>query len=393
MNPRQPRITPYQLDLWSSNMADLYNSLEGEIIRIIIKRLNRGSKDITEWQAQKLYELRLFNREVTKLLSKVTDVAEPEIKRMFEEAGKEIVQDVDKAMSMSYPTKPMPNNLDNIMTAYYNQAWSEIDNYVNQTLITTNYGVGTAQRAYQNVLNQTTAMFNTGLYTFEQSLERSITELAQKGIKSTMIDKGGHTWSLEGYTRTVLKSTLGNTYNQLRTERMAEYGVNTVLVTSHIGARKQCSKIQGHVVDLRKPSEIPEGSEYKSIYDPLWGAEYGAPGGHRGVNCRHLHIPFVPGVNTNNQPRYDSELNQEVAKARDTQRRIEREIVKYKKNLMVAEHLGSDKADYWKMMVRRRQEAMRKHLSDNGEYLSRNYKREKVYTPLDTLLKDFSYKK
>src|SRR5690606_36985481 len=139
----------------------------------------------------------------------------------------------------------------------------------------------------------------------------------------------------------VLKSTLGNTYNELRKDRMAEYGVHTVVVTSHVGARKQCSKIQGHVVDLRFPSEIPPDSEYKSIYDPSWGAEYGTAGGHRGVNCQHLHIPFIPGVNTNNQPKYDSELNREVAKARDTQRRLEREIVKYKKNLMVAEHLGS----------------------------------------------------
>lgn len=385
----KPKITPFQLDLWSGNMSELYQSLEGEIIRIIIKRLNSGYNDIAYWQAEKLADLRLFNREVAKLLAEVTNVAEPEILRMFEEAGKGIVQDVDKAMP--YDPKPMPTDLDNVMRAYHNQVWSEIDNYVNQTLITTVYGVGTAQRAYQNVLNQTSAMFNTGLYTFEQSLERAITDLAQKGIRTILTDRGGNTWSLEGYVRTVLKSTLGNTYNELRTERMSEYGVHTVLVTSHAGARHQCSKIQGNVVDLRPVSEIPEDSEYKSIYDPVWDADYGLPGGHRGVNCRHLHIPFVPGVNTNNQPHFDEELNEKVAKARDTQRRIEREIVKYKKNLMVAEELKSGNADHWRMMVRRRQAAMREHLSSNGDYLRRNYKRERVYTPLDSLLKDFTY--
>jgi len=60
---------------------------------------------------------------------------------------------------------------------------------------------------------------------------------------------------------------------------------------------------------------------------------------------------------------------------------------------MVSEELGSDKADYWRMMVGRRQKAMREHLRENGEYLSRNYKREKVYIPLNTLLKDYSYKR
>lgn len=389
MDPKRPKITPDQLDLWSSNMSELYNALEGEIIRIIIKRLKRGYDDITQWQAQKLAELRLFNNEVTKLLSRVTNVAEPEIRRMFEETGVAIVQDVDD--SMPYQNQPVPENLNSVMEAYHDQAWGDIENYVNQTLITTNYGLGTAQRAYQTVLNRTSAMFNTGIYSFEQSLERAITELAQKGISSGMTDRGNHTWSLEGYVRTVLKSTLGNTYDTLRKDRMAEYNVHTVIVTSHPGARKQCSIIQGNVVDLRRPSEIPEDSPYKSIYDPSWGAEYGTAGGHRGVNCRHSHFTFIPGVNTNNQPKYSAELNERIANARDKQRRIEREIVKYKKNLLVAEELGSDNAGHWRRMIRRRQKVMRDHLSENGEYLRRNYRRERVYTPLDTLLKDFTY--
>lgn len=386
----KPRITPHQLDLWSGNMSELYQSLEGEIIKIIIKHLKGGSDDITRWQAQKLADLRLFNSEVTKLLAEVTNVAESEIRRMFEETGIALVEDIDRAMP--FDKLPPPNNLDNVMRGYFNQSWSEIDNYVNQTLVTTNYGQGTATKAFTDVLNRTSAAFNTGLYTLEQSVERSVMQLAQEGIKSTFIDKGGHTWSLERYTRTVLKSTLGNTYDQVRKERMADYGVHTVLVTSHAGARKQCSAIQGNVVDLRYPHEIPADSEYRSIYDPWWGAEYGSAGGHMGVNCKHNHIPFIPGVNTNNQPQFDADLNREVAEARDKQRRIEREIVKYKKNLMVAEELGSENASYWRSMVSRRQKAMRNHLKDNGEYLSRNYKRERVYTPLETLLKDFDYK-
>lgn len=332
----KPKVTPYQLDIWSSNMAELYNSLEGEIIRIIIKRLNRGHDDILQWQAEKLQELRLFNSDVTRLLSEVIKVAESEIKRMLEDTGVRIIKDVDNAMP--YDIKSIPNNIDQVMRGYYN------------------------------------------------------TELAQKGIDSVLVDSRGRRWNIEGYVRNLLKSTLGNTYDEVRKERMADYDVHTVVVTSHAGAREACSRIQGNVVDLRRPEELPHDWPYKSIYDPYWQAEYGTPGGHRGINCRHLHIPFIPSVNTNNQSKFDSELNKRVAKARDKQRRIEREIVKYKKNHMVAKELGSDKADYWKMMVGRRQKAMREHLKENGDYLSRNYKREKVYIPLDTLLKDFSYR-
>lgn len=381
-------ITPHQLDLWSSNMSHLYQSLEGELIRIIAKRLKNGNENILDWQREKLQELHLFNKETAKVISQVTGIAESEIERMFESTGQKIVKDIDK--ELPYDPKPMPTDLDNIMKAYHDQVWSDINNYVNQTLLSTNFGYGTAtSQMYNEIINKTVAAFNSGLFTFDEALERTIQSWAQKGIKSTFVDKGGHTWSLERYVRTVLKSTLGNTYDKLRKDRMSEYDVHTVLVTSHMGARKACSKIQGHVADLRE--SVSSNEKYKSIYDPYWQAEYGTAGGHRGVNCNHLHIPFIPGVNMNNQPIVDTKENEKVAQLTKRQRQLERQIVKFKKNQMVSEALGqTDNAEQWQQKVRANQAKLRE-LVDSNEYLGRNYAHEKVYTPVNTLLKDFRY--
>ncbi|EGO7909069.1 capsid protein [Enterococcus faecalis] len=381
-------ITPHQLDLWSSNMSHLYQSLEGELIRIIAKRLKNGNENILDWQREKLQELHLFNKETAKVISQVTGIAESEIERMFESTGQKIVKDLDK--ELPYDPKPMPTDLDNIMKAYHDQVWSDINNYVNQTLLSTNFGYGTAtSQMYNEIINKTVAAFISGLFTFDEALERTIQSWAQKGIKSTFVDKGGHTWSLERYVRTVLKSTLGNTYDKLRKDRMSEYDVHTVLVTSHMGARKACSKIQGHVADLRE--SVSSNEKYKSIYDPYWGAEYGTAGGHRGINCNHLHIPFIPGINTNNQPKIDAKENEKVAELTKRQRQLERQVVKFKKNQMVSEALDhTDNAKQWKQKVRANQAKLRE-LVDSNEYLGRNYAREKVYTPVNTLLKDFRY--
>ncbi|WP_430830907.1 phage minor capsid protein [Enterococcus faecalis] len=381
-------ITPHQLDLWSSNMSHLYQSLEGELIRIIAKRLKNGNENILDWQREKLQELHLFNKETAKVISQVTGIAESEIERMFESTGQKIVKDIDK--ELPYDPKPMPTDLDNIMKAYHDQVWSDINNYVNQTLLSTNFGYGTAtSQMYNEIINKTVAAFNSGLFTFDEALERTIQSWAQKGIKSTFVDKGGHTWSLERYVRTVLKSTLGNTYDKLRKDRMSEYDVHTVLVTSHMGARKACSKIQGHVADLRE--SVSSNEKYKSIYDPYWGAEYGTAGGHRGINCNHLHIPFIPGINTNNQPKIDAKENEKVAELTKRQRQLERQVVKFKKNQMVSEALDhTDNAKQWKQKVRANQAKLRE-LVDSNEYLGRNYAREKVYTPVNTLLTDFRY--
>ncbi|PQW07926.1 capsid protein [Enterococcus faecalis] len=381
-------ITPHQLDLWSSNMSHLYQSLEGELIRIIAKRLKNGNENILDWQREKLQELHLFNKETAKVISQVTGIAESEIERMFESTGQKIVKDIDK--ELPYDPKPMPTDLDNIMKAYHDQVWSDINNYVNRTLLSTNFGYGTAtSQMYNEIINKTVAAFNSRLFTFDEALERTIQSWAQKGIKSTFVDKGGHTWSLERYVRTVLKSTLGNTYDKLRKDRMSEYDVHTVLVTSHMGARKACSKIQGHVADLRE--SVSSNEKYKSIYDPYWGAEYGTAGGHRGINCNHLHIPFIPGINTNNQPKIDAKENEKVAELTKRQRQLERQVVKFKKNQMVSEALDhTDNAKQWQQKVRANQAKLRE-LVDSNEYLGRNYAREKVYTPVNTLLKDFRY--
>lgn len=383
-------ITPHQLDLWSSNMAHLYQSLEGELIRLLAKRLNTGHENILDWQREKLQELHLFNKDAIKVISQITGIAESEVTRMFESSGEKIVRDIDK--QMPYDPHPLPNDLDNIMRAYHDQVWSDLNNYVNQTLLSTNHGYGTATtQMFNEIVNKTTAAFNSGLFTFDQALERTIQQWAQKGIRSSFVDKGGHTWSLERYARTVLKSTLGNTYDKLRKDRMAEYGVHTVVVTSHMGARPACSLIQGNVVDLRQMAELPAGWEYRSIYDPYWQAAYETAGGHRGVNCRHLHIPFIPGVNTNNQPKYDPKENAKVAALNKRQRELERRVVKFKKNQMVSDALGqTDNAKAWGRKIRATQGALRQLVNSN-EYLSRNYSREKVYTPINTLLKDFRY--
>lgn len=381
-------VTPYQLDLYSSNMAHLYQSLEYELIKLIVKRLNNGADDILEWQRTKLQELNLFNRETAQYISKVTKVSEEQISKMFESTGEKIVKDIDSAVP--YEPKPLPNNLDNIMRAYFDQAWSDIDNAVNQTLLSTNYGASTAiTQMYNEIINKTAASFNTGIFTFEQALERTIQQWAQNGIKSTFVDKGGHTWSQERYVRTVLKSTLGNTYDTLRKDRMAEYDLHTVLVTSHIGARQECSLIQGNVVDLRR--DVPPDSEYRSIYDPYWRAAYGTKGGHRGINCGHPHVVFIPGANTNNQPKFDQKENKKVAELTQKQRRYERAIVKFKKNKAVAEVMGNENSvKEINKNIRRTQKVIR-DLVDSNENLSRNYARERVYTPLDTLLEDFKY--
>ena len=277
---RKPKITPRQLDLWTYEMGNIYNALEGEIIKLIIERLNKGHDNILSWQADRLSELGLFNSDVAELVAETTGIAKDRMIEIFNDVGHGAIDSIDS--SVTGQVMDVPTNLDNVMRGYAEQAWRGIDNLVNESLISQTYGQSSAQQAYLQTLNETQAMFNTGMYTFEQSLERAIREMAHQGISSTVSNASGQTWNIEGHVRNILKTNLKDTYTAVTHSRMGDYGIHTVSVSSHAGSRDKCSKIQGNVVDLRPMHEIPANSKYRSIYDPYWEADYLAPDGHHG---------------------------------------------------------------------------------------------------------------
>src|SRR5690606_22561649 len=115
--------------------------------------------------------------------------------------------------------------------SYVRQTFRELDNFVNQTLITTNYGEGTVTRMYRRIVEETTGKVLAGLKTTNQAIAETVIEWSRKGIDTAFVDRGGNVWTLERYAETVIRSTVNRTYNELRMSRMEEYGIDLVLVS------------------------------------------------------------------------------------------------------------------------------------------------------------------
>lgn len=372
----RPKITPEQLNMYTEPIIDIYRKLEEDVFLMIAKRL-RTSDDITsdnvlQWQMDKLMQLRLLNEDTIKALARTTGIAEREIRQVIKDAGLATIDSVDHELKDVYPKKPVPSNIDRVLESYVNQTFREFDNYVNQTLITSTFGNGTIARTYQRIVEETTAKMLTGTKNINQVITETIVRWQEKGLASGFVDKGGRVWSVENYARTTITSTVNRAYNDLRMSRMDEYGVHTVLVSSLPDPRDACSKIQGEVVSMRQPHEDTEG------YPSIWDYGYGEPWGVRGISCRHLLIPFIPGVNTNNQRRYSDKEMADNREERQKQRYLERQIRKAKQHLKVAEAIGDDDSILkYKQLVRNRQQSMRNFIGETGR--TRQYSREKVH--------------
>lgn len=380
-------ITPKQLDIQGAYIQDAYMALEEELIEMLIKRLNAKtftelSQDtVFQWQVEKLQQLNMLNEgTITELVNEVFKYTEEHLKKLIVETGRQIGIEADKEFSelLDVPQKPW-NNLDQVLNQYFESQWLDLENHVNQTLITTNYKDNSLVKMYQQVLNDTVTKTLTGFHTPDKAFRSSIYEMVQKGIMSSFKDVSGREWSIERYTRMIIKTTTNRVYNDLRIERGHDYGIVTALMSSHAAARKACAPIQGGWVLTVKTEDAPkEFQNIPSIYD--FG--YGKPEGTKGINCNHRYYIGIPGVNKNNIPKPPSpEEAMKNAEIVAKQRRLEVSIRNAKKSLNAANVMNNkEDIDHFNLLIRRRQATLRQFIKDNDSLLHRDYSREQVYS-------------
>lgn len=376
---------PKQVDIKSAYIQDAYMTLEQSLMELLIKRLNaKTSTELSEdtvfqWQLEKMQQLRMMNHEtIETLVNQTTGVTKKELNELITKQGYDFNLEANRELA-NLTGGPIAewSNLDQVLNQYFDSQWLDLENHVNQTLISTNYQYNPVARAYQQVLNDVVTKTLTGFQTPEQAFKSAIYSMVEKGISSSFIDKGGHEWSLERYVRTVIKSTTRNVYNDLRTERaINEYGIVTALMSSHSAARDACSQIQGRFVLMVPTKEAPEEYQHlPSVYDYGWKE----PAGCNGINCNHRWYSMLPMESTGIPKPPSPEEAQANAKIVAKQRRMEVAIRNAKKQLNAAKVLDDEEGmKHFRQLVRQRQGALRQLIDDNSELLHRDYSREFV---------------
>lgn len=193
-------------------------------------------------------------------------------------------------------------------------------------------------------------MLNTGKILCDEETARQkavsscIREFADKGIPA-FVDKAGREWSPEAYINMDIRTTVSNTANAAQDAVCDKYGVDLIEVSSHMGARPKCAPYQGKIFSRSNQSGIAHDGNGREIrYEPLSSTSYGQPDGLFGINCRHQKYPFVDGVNFQTYFPYDEAENAKRYKEFQTQRAMERDIRKKKRECMMLEETGDTEA-------------------------------------------------
>lgn len=368
-------------------IIDAYSTLQEQIFEVIINTLKESDykhvdkEDVVLWQAEQLQKLGRLNLQAIKLMAETDGLSQTAIEDFIKFHGLQIKQEIDSELQHATGSPiPSSDEITRLMKGIVDQTWTDLQNNVNETLITRNYGNSAITQTYRRILTESTAATVSGLMTHEDAVNSAIYRAVDRGLPTKLIDKAGHTWSLDGYVRTVINTTVNRTYNAVRLQRMKDFDMHLALMSSHPNSRPACAYIQGHVVNLVPP----ESPDFNPRYDSIYNHDYGKPSGTQGINCRHILFPYVPGVNENHQPQYDPKEAIKNGKLVQKQRARERAIRDAKRRLKAAEKLGDEnKINQAKTLIRARQAKLREFIKETNAgkeipILVRDYTREKV---------------
>lgn len=374
-----------KLQQQSQNLSGKYRMLEEELLKLIIKRLKtdklaRLTKDqMLKWQFDRLAELAQLQRISLKFVLKRLPRLHQETQNLINVIASESVSHLDQTLRKITGKKSVSMNQVHIkLQALQAEIHQQMDEHVHMQLLSRNANHNPVCKAYKRIIHKTVAKVVTGVKTPEAGLADAVYEFQDQGFDSGLVDKAGRTWSMQGYTSTVLENMVTKVAGAITNQRMKDYDYQLVLYPVHNMARPACADIQGGVVNLCAASDPNFNSQYPSVYD--YG--YPEPDGTLGVNCSHVaYTPFDPSTMVNNlqdlAPSPDVAIANEALASR--QRVMERQIRSHKAKLTTAKQLGDKKGiNKYKSLIRTRQSCLRDYVKQH-DVLHRDYRREKVY--------------
>ena len=371
-----------KLEKLSRPLRILYLSIEDEILLNIARKIARDNDllvDIEEngdiqriesWQMQRLNDLESLTLDNIRTIAKYADKTVEVISDTLSKAGYQAVDDIEgilregaKRGILMAPTSSNARNSEsllNILRTMVNRAENDF-NLINTTLL------DQSRVVYLDIINRTTANVLTGNMTPQQALRRVSSEWAQKGVPA-LIDRAGRQWSTEAYVGMVTRTMSNNIANEMQDERMAEYGVDLVEISSHDGARPLCAPYQGRIFSL---------SGNHPDYPPLSSTSIGEPAGLFGVNCGHVKYPYIPGLTKRSFKPVSQRRNEKIYEESQKQRYLERRIREAKREKAFMEALNDEEGvKIAQRKISDRQANMRSFINQTNR--TRRYNREQI---------------
>lgn len=298
----------------------LHNEIIKQIVERIAIRLDRGDNYILtardKWQIKVLTDAGFLREDIEKTIAKHTGLMQKEIAEAMEEAGIKSMEYDDKIYrAAGLSTEPLtksPHLIRMLQRGYE----ATVGEWVNFTRTTAD----AAQESFIQSCDKAYNMVYSGASGYSQAFVDAINEIIDKGVYVTY--PSGHKDTIETATLRCIRTGVSQATAEITDARMEEMEWDTILVSSHLGARVTDKEDFTNHYWWQGKFYSKSGNDKR--FPPYSVCNQGHVQGIHGANCRHQHGPGDGEFNPYKE--YDSEENKKIYDLQQKQRAMERRI-------------------------------------------------------------------
>ncbi len=334
-------LTADQIEALGDKAQQLISPVTNFLIADIAQRITEAGQLTSTaayevWRAQ---QLGISQRQLKKELRKRLKVSHRELRRLLTQAA-ELGYDFDISHLPYVQALPFAENtsVQQIVNAAVQLAGGELDNITQTIGFVTHDGViSPLTEAYRKSCDFAFEKVSTGAQDYISAIRDATRNLAEKGIQVIDYESGVHT-SMEAAVRRNVMGGLGLMQEQISQQNHDDLGCDGWEISAHAASAPDHEPIQG-----KQYSD----AEYEKLNNSLV-RRIGT------LNCGHAASPIIMGVN---DPQYTPEELEEMRKANEKgidyngrhytmyeatqrQRKIERNIRKQKRKILIDENTG-----------------------------------------------------
>lgn len=377
-------MTKTELMQLSQGMSELYTGLETDLMANIAEYLKSGNVNCStaQWKMQMLAQLGALDKKNIAVISKYAGIAPDILTEVLETASLTAIQELEPGFQqlaadgiINGANVPVEDTMSRALKNYNKQAQRSL-NMVNTVMLYKSKSAvqkiinNTAEIAdkqdFLNILNKSAGKVVTGAESRQAAMRQCINEMSQKGIPA-FVDKRGREWSPEAYINMNIRTTCNNVAHKSQLDRMNDYGIDLVEVSSHSGARPKCAKDQGKIFNRSGSDGYTTDLYGNKIRYYAWSdSSYGEPDGLLGINCGHHIYPFVAGISVHRYFPYDEKENSEQYQKIQGQRELERRVRKSKRECMMLDTTGdAEGLKKASVNLKNQQQTLKQYCADN----------------------------
>lgn len=301
--PRYP-FQPSTLDALPEELAELYRSLENQLLDEICSRLNLADQ-LNEVTVQAMRSLRshgISQQEIERAIRRTTNISQKKLQELLDDVVERNQKYYSELIKIADVTAPQTLLSIEDTYAIYEQTRQTFRNITQSMAFLVDNGRTLLQpaQAYQWALDNAVLQVQSGAISYNQAIRYAVKQLADSGIKVAEYESG-HRDQIDVAVRRAIMSGVSQLCDKY-SDQSAEYlDTRYFEISAHIGARDKPGPNpwsahilwQGKVFYLSDHGERDPLGKYPDLVE---NTGYGYVDGLSGANCRHKKYPWIEGV-------------------------------------------------------------------------------------------------